>query len=626
MIGRYGDLSVFKTMFKSTDFYRIIAAGALIPAGVLLSGIDLRIHFSLGDNPGLSLTGLMLLNLLLALSIAFNGLPIVLEALKGIVRRKVNVDELVSIAIVACIITGNFLEAATISFIMVLGAFIEEAVSDRARGAIENLVEANPKTALIEENGHLREKPIDTIQSGEVAVVKAGETIPVDGRIVEGSGAMDESLLTGESLPIFKGPGDDVSAGTLNTDGYIRLTVSRTGENSTIGRIIELINNAETGKIEATRIVDRHAGYFTPIILLIAALTWLVTRDITRSIAVLVVGCPCSFLLAGPVATVAAVGRAARSGIMVKGGAYLEKLARARTLFFDKTGTLTAGKPTITAIRPAQGFTEAELLRIAAAVERGSTHPIANAILKKASKMGLREFSATEVTVIPGFGVTGRVDGNSVSVGTGTSAAIGGETTVRVTIDERLVGEIALVDKTRPDVSRTVDQLKALGVDHMAILSGDSAGAVKRVADEVGIEDHHSRLKPEDKVEAIQNANFSDTVFVGDGMNDAPSLKTAAVGIAMGRRGSEMALATADIVLMKDKISLLPFLIRLSRKMTRTIRFNIAISLSINLVAICLGAMGLLSPIMGAVAHNVGSILVVLLSSAIAFTREENYQ
>ncbi|WP_319523264.1 heavy metal translocating P-type ATPase [uncultured Desulfosarcina sp.] len=620
MIGRYGDLSVYKTVFKSSDFYRIVAAGSLIPVGYLLSRID----FSMGIGPGLALTGPVLFNLLLILSIALNGFPIILEALKGLMRRKVNVDELVSIAIVACILNGNFLEAAVISFIMVLGSFIEEAVSDRARGAIETLINANPRTATIEEeNGRMQVKPVDTIQPGEIAVVKAGAVIPVDGRIVDGSGSIDESLLTGESLPVYKGPGNDLSAGTLNIDGYIKLAVSRTGEDSTIGRIIELVQNAENSRIQSTRIVDRFAAYFTPTILLIAALTWLATRDITRAIAVLVVGCPCSFLLAGPVATVAAVGRAARSGILIKGGEYLEKLARSRTFFFDKTGTLTAGRPSITAIRPAEGFTEAALMEAAAAVERGSTHPIAVAILKKAAIMGIIEKTADELTVIPGVGVKGLVDGKTVSVRAGSADPDDAETVVQVVVNGRPAGEIALLDKARPDVSPALAQLKALGVAHMAVLSGDTPGAVKQVANDIGIAETHCRLKPEDKMAFIRRTDLPDTVFVGDGMNDAPSLKASAVGIAMGQRGSEMALSTADIVLMKDRISQLPFLVRLSRKMTRTINANIAVSLAINLVAICLGAMGLLPPIMGAVAHNMGSILVVLLSSAIAFTRED---
>ncbi|WP_419660154.1 heavy metal translocating P-type ATPase A [Desulfosarcina variabilis str. Montpellier] len=507
---------------------------------------------------------------------------------------------------------------------MVLGAFIEEAVSDRARGAIETLVKANPQTALIEKNGRTQTKPINAVETGEIAIVRAGDTIPVDGHITEGSGAIDESLLTGEAFPVFKGPGDKLSAGTVNSDGFIKLIVSRTGSDATIGRIIDLIQHAENSKIESTRIVDRYAGYFTPIILTIAALTYFFTRDINRAITVLVVGCPCSFLLAGPVATVATVGRAARSGMMIKGGRYLEKIAQARSFFFDKTGTLTAGKPVITTIRPADGFTQEKLLAMAAAVEQGSTHPIAHAILKKAAKMGLEKKKAIDVAAVPGSGVNAMVDGSVVSMGAGKTDSATGETIVQVTIDGNHAGEIAMLDRVRPDVAETVSQLKALGVTRMSILSGDSKNAVKRVADEIGITDYHYRLKPETKMGIIQKTNSLDTVFVGDGMNDAPSLKASAVGVAMGLRGSDMALATADIVLMKDRISLLPFLIRLSRKMTRTIKINVIISLGINLVAICLGITGLLSPIMGAVAHNVGSILVVMMSSAIAFTRETN--
>jgi Cd2+/Zn2+-exporting ATPase len=614
MIGRYRDLAVYNEIFKSTDFYRIMAGGLLIPIGYMVSWIALSQNL-VAWPPGTAVFGIFLF-----LSITLNGLPIVMGALKGIIRRKVNVDELVSIAIIACLLNGNILEAALISFIMVLGAFIEEAVSDRARNAIETLVKANPQTAVIEANGRRMLKPIAQVNTGDIAVVKAGDTIPVDGRIIDGSGAIDESLLTGESLPVFRGKGDHLSAGTVNLDGLIRLRVSRTGEDSTIGRIIEMVKNAENSKIETARVVDHFAGYFTPIVLAIAGLTFLATRDVNRAISVLVVGCPCSFLLAGPVATVATVGRAAKSGILVKGGEYLEKIARARTFFFDKTGTLTRGKPVITAIRPADGITEANLIGIAAAVEQGSTHPIAEAILNKAADMGLQEKKAESLTVIPGRGVQGIVDGKTAFVCAGTSHTIDGETAVQVTVDGTATGEIILYDEFRPEIPETVAQLKQLGTAQLAIVSGDSHEAVRRIADRVGIQTYYARLKPEEKMALIQDSEHGEIVFTGDGMNDAPSLKASAVGIAMGLRGSEMALSTADIVLMKDNIALLPFLVRLSRKMTRTIRLNIALSLLINLIAVLMGAMGMLTPVMGAVTHNVGSVLVVAMSTAIAFT------
>lgn len=618
MIGRYNDLSVYRTLFKSTDFFRLMAGGLLVPVGYLLSQVNLSVEAV----PGQPAIGELLFGSCLILSIAINAFSIIRDALKGLVQRKVNVDELVSIAIVACILNGNLLEAALISFIMVLGAFIEEAVSDSARGAIETLVKANPRTALIETDGRTQIIPIDRVQIGQIAVVKAGDTIPVDGRIVDGSGAIDESLLTGESFPVLKGPGDKLSAGTLNIDGYLKLSVDRIGGDSTIGRIIDLVKNAENSKIDSTRIVDRYAGYFTPIILAIATATYFLTQDITRAIAVLVVGCPCSFLLAGPVASVAAISRAARSGIMVKGGNYLEKIARSKAFFFDKTGTLTTGRLVITMIRPVNGFTETVLMETAAALEQGSTHPIADAIWNKASQMGLEKRTARDITVVPGVGVSGIIDGNTVSIRAGKADKDSAATTVQVTVNNVLAGEIAMLDQPRADVAQTIARLRALGVDRMAIVSGDSKGAVKRVADAVGIADFHDRLQPEAKLAMIRNTGALNPVFVGDGMNDAPSLKASSVGIAMGLRGSEMALSTADIVLMKDAIALLPFLVCLSRKMTRTIKINIGVSFGINLAAICLGVLGLLSPIMGAVTHNIGSILVVMMSSAITFTRE----
>ena len=616
MIGRYRDLSIYQEIFQSSDFYRIMVGGGLIPIGYLLSRTDFSAPA--GNLP----SGVVLFSGFLLVSAIVNGLPIIVGALKGIVRRRVNVDELVSIAIIACLLNGNFFEAAMVSFIMVLGSFIEEAVSDRARSAIERLVKATPRSALIEVDGRRQVRDIEAVNIGDIAIVQAGETIPVDGRIVDGAGTIDEALLTGESLPVFKGEGDGVSAGTLNIDGYLRLRVERTGEDATIGRIVDLVHQAETSKVDSARIVDRYAGYFTPAVIAIALVTYLATRDASRAIAVLVVGCPCSFLLAGPVAAVAAVGRAAKAGIMVKGGSHLETLARATVFFFDKTGTLTTGTPRITAIRPATGLDEAGLIELAAAVERGSTHPLARVIGERARQLAADRLTAVDITVIPGYGVKGMVDDRAVSVFPSVSDRGTGETSVRITVDGRLAGEIDLLDGLRPVVPEALHRLRTLGADRIAILSGDAAGAVERIADAAGITDWHHRLTPEEKLRKIQQAEGRGVVFVGDGMNDAPSLKAAAVGIAMGQRGSEMALSTADIVLMNDLVERLPFLVRLSRKMTRTIRVNIALSVGINLVALALGTMGLLSPIMGAVTHNIGSLLVVLLAASITFTKD----
>ncbi len=623
MVGRFRDLSVYTEIFKSRDFARILVGAALIPAGYWLVGVDggglpvsipgpLRALFE-GTTP---------LSLLLLFSVALNGLPIIAGAIRGIVEKKVNVDELVSIAIVACLLTGNLLEAALISLIMVLGAFIEEAVSDRARGAIAGLVAVNPQTALVEADGQQILRKIDAVKVGDVVVVKAGEIVPVDGSIIEGGGAIDESVLTGEPIPVFRTQGDDLSAGTLNIDGYLRLEVKKTGKDATIGRIIQLVAEAENSRGRSTRIVDRYAAWFTPVILTIAVMTYLFSGEVGRSIAVLVVGCPCAFLLAGPVSTVAAVGRAAKAGIMVKGGIHLETLARARAFYFDKTGTLTAGKPVVTAIRPAPGATDERVLELAMAVERGSTHPIAAAIAAKGAEIGAAPMAAEDIAVVAGRGVGGTVDGEAVFVSAGETGGSGGHTTVRVTAGGVLAGQIDFFDRIRPEAAQAINGLRDLGAEKIAIVSGDCQAAVEKVAAALQISEYHFRKTPEEKQQILKKELLEGVVFTGDGINDAPCLKSSGVGIAMGSRGAQVALDTADIVLMNDKIALLPFLVRLSRRMTRIIRIDIALSFMINGIAVGLGAMGLLSPIMGAVVHNIGSVMVVMLSFCIVLTRD----
>ena len=623
MVGRFSDLSVYKDIFSSRDFARILAGGALIPVGFYLARLGSPDTGLARPELGIPLpSGEALFNMLLILSVAINGLPIVFGALKGIVARKVNVDELVSIAIVACLLNGNLIEAALISLIMVVGAFVEEAVSDRARGAIASLVAATPQTALVDSSGREIRRPISEVRIGDTVVVKAGEMVPVDGLILDGEASVDESLLTGEPIPVFRSSGDEACAGTLNLDGRIRLMVRKTGEDATLGRIVHLIQKAENSQVGRARIVDRYAAWFTPIILSIAAATYGITGDISRAIAVLVVGCPCSFLLAGPVSTVAAVGRAARSGILVKGGQHLEDLARAKVFFFDKTGTLTTGRPVVTAIRPAPGNNKRQVLETAASVEHGSTHPIAEAILQWALQTGIEGRRADNISVIPGCGVKGEFAGKTVFVTAGELHTDEGHTVVDVIVDNQSIGKIILLDKARSEARETVRRLRALGVEKIAIVSGDGEAAVRKIATELDLSDYHYRQRPEEKQALLNTAGFEGVVFAGDGINDAPSLKAAEVGIAMGRRGSRMALDTADIVLMNDKISLLPFLVRLSRKMARIIKADITLSLIFNAVAIVLSTMGLLSPIMGAVAHNIGSIVVVILSFSIALTRE----
>lgn len=609
MIGRHSDLSVYKEIFKSSDFLRIVLGGALIPITLGLSKLS-------SSNTSLIISGLLLL------SVTINGMPIILEAFQGIIKKKINVDELVSIAIIACLINGNFLEAATVSFIMVFGAMIEEAVSDSARKSIQGLIEVTPDVAIIEKDGREIRRKVSELSIGDIVLVRPGDTIPVDGQLIEGMTSVDESSLTGESIPIDKVKGSNVIAGSINIEGFIKLSACKIGQDSTIGKVIELVKSAEQSKIDGTRIVDKYATFFTPFILLVAVLTFIITREMDRAITVLIVGCPCSFLLAGPVATVAAIGRASKAGILVKGGSYLEKIATAKGFYFDKTGTVTSGTPKVVEVVKTADYTEKQIVNMAANVEYGSRHPLAKSILLEAEKLNCVITCAKNILVENGKGVSGKVDDKIVWVGSTTDSKFldRGITFVTVKVDAKTIGHIGIFDQARPEAKKVIEYLNANNAD-LAIISGDQESAVSTIARQIGIKLYYAGLKPDEKMDKINQYKNGPLVYIGDGINDAPALKISDVGIAMGLRGSDVALETADIVLLNDKIERLPFLIRLSRRMSKTIKISIAISLIINLLSLIAGSMGLLTPILGAISHNIGSIAVVLLSASISFEK-----
>lgn len=608
MIGRHGQLTVYKEIFTSDDFIKTAAGIALIPLAFLMKPVTVQ-HI-----PYISV-----MDMILILSVLINGIPIIIEAAKGIARKEMNVDELVSIAIIACLVNGNYLEAAVVSAIMVAGALVEEAVSDSARHAIEKLVRMTPDVAFLERDGKEVEVAVSAIARGDILVVKPGGVIPVDGEIIEGTTGVDESAVTGEPVPKTKKKGDEVWAGTVNTDGFIRVKALRVGDDSTMGKIISMVTAAEQSKIESGKIVDRYAAWFTPVILAAALVTYLVTKDATRAITVLIVGCPCSFLLAGPVATVSAIGNAAKEGILVKGGIYLEHIANATGVFFDKTGTLTKGTPDVKTIHASADLTESQLLQTAAALEKKVNHPLARAVVSKANDLSLDIPPAENTVIIPGKGIQGQVRGRKVEILATDKFSESGYTAVEVRIDAKINGYICMQDQARETAAETVNTLKALGVSDIAVISGDQDAPVKEMCDRIGIGTAFSRQSPEDKLKRISEYDKGRLVYVGDGINDAPALKASDTGIAMGLNGSDAALETADIVLMNDRIDKLGFLFSLSRIMCRVIRINIAISFLINLFAVIAGSMGWLTPILGAVTHNIGSILVVGLSASIGF-------
>lgn len=624
MIGRFSHLGTYRELLQSGEFLKALAAGAIAAVSFLWDR-----HQAAPSVPGA---------LLALLSLGINGLPIIWGAIRGILERRVNVDELVSLAILATVARGDFLSGAVVSFVMVVGSLIEQATGDSARKAIESLVALSPQTADVLVDGVVQTRPVAEVLPGDILLVKAGDRIPVDALITKGTSALDESSVTGEAIPRDKAPGDPLFAGTLNLNGLLEVKATRVGEDSTLGRVIRLVSEAEAHKPKAVRLIDRYAGWFTPTILACSALAWVATGDVGRAVTVLIVGCPCALILAAPTAIVATIGRAARSGVLVKGGHYLEEVAEADVILFDKTGTLTEGKPRVQAIIPVADLDEKEVLRLAACVELNSTHPLARAILKAAHYARIMIGQAEETCTKIGAGICGLVQGRMVEVGSGCLAGVTavtptglqaslehiketGATPLLVYRNSEAVGVISVSDTIRPLAKDMVLRLRSMGMKRIGLLSGDHERSAGLVARAVGLSDYWAEKSPDEKLCVIEElqARGRRVIFVGDGINDAPALAAANVGIAMGAAGTDVALETADIVLMNDDIANIPFLVALSRRMLVTIRWNLGFALVFNGLAVLAGGWGYLSPIAGAVVHNIGSVLVVLCSASLAF-------
>ena len=403
MIGRFAKLGVYQELFRLRDFYITFAAAVLALLSYLVD-YDSQATSYLGD--GLALV-----------SVAINGLPIIWGAAKGLIKREVNVDELVSLAIIASLVQGEFLTAAVVSFVMTLGGLIEQVTSESARNAIRSLMQISPETATVLVGDTEKEVPVDEVSVGDVILVKPGDRIPVDADIIDGVSLVDESSMTGEPLPVEKRTGDSIMAGTLNHNGVLRAKTTKVGQDTTLGKVINLVSEAETHRPKAIRLIDRYATWFTPAILACAGLAWLLTGEFNRAVAVLIVGCPCALILAAPTATVAALGRAAKAGILVKGGQYLEEAASIKAVLFDKTGTLTQGEPRVEGIACADGVVENDVLAFAASAEQHCSHPLAKAVLKAAhyAKIILRGTESAFHEI--GLGVRAMVDGSLIEVG-----------------------------------------------------------------------------------------------------------------------------------------------------------------------------------------------------------------
>jgi Cd2+/Zn2+-exporting ATPase len=569
------------------------------------------------------------------------GYPIVLTAFKDLRRGILSTNELVGLAVIASFGSGNYQEAGVVAFFMLLGEIIETNTAEGARRSIESLIKLTPtKARRITATGE-EEVAVKDLKIGDTIRIRPGDNVAADGVIQNGQGSFNQANITGESLPVDKKPGDDVFAGTQNLTGVLEIKVTRAGTDTTLGRVRELILAAEKTKLPIMKIVDQYMGFYTPLVLVIAALVWAFTFDLQRVIAVCVVACPCAFILATPTAMVAALSAAARLGILIKNVADIETAAKINAFVFDKTGTLTTGRLAVSRLAPLGGAAPAELLRVAASAEKYSNHPTAKALAELAGEAGVPLFEPQNFTETAGRGVKAHVDGAVVLVGRAQWLLDNGvkdDFTASVDLQEtegfslifvarngQCIGWVGLQDQTRSEAAEALAELKNAGVRRIAMVSGDRQPVAKRVAREIGCEEVVAECLPQNKVQFVREikAKGYRVAVVGDGVNDAPALAAGDLGIAMGAAGSEVAIHSATIALMNNDLRRLPFLVRLSRQTRTVINQNFLLGVLFVIGGLILAAMKFINPIVAALMHVVGSLVVVFNSFRLVRQGEE---
>mgnify|MGYP004454794123 CR=1 FL=1 len=567
------------------------------------------------------------------MAIILCGVPIILEAVIGLVTAfDIKADVLVSLALIASVCIGQDFAAGEVAFIMQLGGLLEELTVARARAGIEKLVHLTPRTARVLRSGGEETVPAEQVRVGDRIRVLPGESVPVDGVIVAGQTSINQAVMTGESLPVDKTVGDTVSSGTVNQFGAFEMEATKVGEDSSIQRMIRLVQSADAGKAKIVGLADRWATWIVVIALSAAAITWAVTGQIIRAVTILVVFCPCALVLATPTAIMAAIGNATKHGFLVREGDALERLAKARVIAFDKTGTLTYGTPEVVAVvSVTEALSQDEVYRLAASAERLSEHPLGKAIVRCRRRDGGALAKTQDFRMIPGRGVRAQVEGNILAGSPELLREQGapmempaaadtylqqGCTVTYVAVDGEFAGFLALSDTLRQESAATITELSRLGV-RPVLLTGDHENAARTIAGKLGIRELQANCLPEDKLTAIGDyqAQGLPVCMIGDGVNDAPALKRADVGIAMGGVGSDIAVDAADIALVDDEVKELPHLIALSHRMMTTIKLNMSFSMALNFVAIVLAIIGTLNPVVGALIHNAGSVLVITNSA-----------
>jgi Cd2+/Zn2+-exporting ATPase len=576
--------------------------------------------------------------ILLMAAILVEGYNPAINGYKGLKKGVIGIDLLMSIAATGAVIIGEYTEGALVLFLKDISVKLEVIAANRARHAIEALMDLRPEVAMIKRNGEEIEVPVDQVMPGELFVVKPGDRIPLDGAVVDGNTTVDQSMMTGESVPVHKGYLDEVFAGTINLDGALSVKTTRASTESMLSNILRMVQEAEERRSPTENIVNRFARYYTPLIIALASILTLtppllfgapLVPSVYNGLVLLVIGCPCAFTIATPVAMVSALTSASRNGVLIKGSTFIEEMNKAKVFAFDKTGTLTQGKLKVTDVIP-YGVSRVELISVAATLEENSKHPIADAIKEMAIQENVPVLPSTEFQSRTGKGIEANIEGEGYCIGNMRlfnendiscpedaihELETQGKTTILVARDDEVIGIISLQDTRRVGAKDAVSELKKNGMK-VEMLTGDNETTAAAIAEQLGFNGYHANLLPDEKLETIEKLKaHGNVVMIGDGVNDAPALAAANVGIAMGGLGSDIALETADIVLLEDNLTRLNYIQRLASTTLSRIRENIAISLGMKLIIVVLAAMGTISLWQSIIMGDVGLALLVILNS-----------
>jgi Cd2+/Zn2+-exporting ATPase/Cu+-exporting ATPase len=566
--------------------------------------------------------------------VVVGGWPVLSEVVRAGLRRRVTSHTLMTVGMLAAMAVGEWAAAVIVVFFMRVGEFVESFTAEQARRAVKNLTAMAPQTARVERDGTEIEVPVADVRVGETILVRPGEKIPVDGVVVSGQATVDQATITGESIPVEAGPGTKVFAATIASLGSLRVRAQKVGEDTTFGRVVKLVEEAEANRGDVQRFADRFSGYYLPVVMSVALFTYILSRNPLATAAVLVVVCSCSFALATPLAMIASIGAGARRGLLIKGGKYLEALNRADVLLLDKTGTLTLGRPEVTEIIPFTGFSSDEVLALAASAERYSEHPLACAVRDAAKVRNLPFGDPEDFESVPGIGVRAWVNDRLVAVGSRRiilesdslsslpDLEAQGKTTLYVVCDGKPAGVLAAADTLRPEVPAAITEMRRLGMQRIELLTGDNKRTAASVAEGLGLY-YRANLLPEDKIAIVKEYQTKGhvVVMVGDGVNDAPALAQADVGIAMGAAGSDISIEAAHVALMREDWTLVPELFRIARRTMGVVRLNLVFTACYNVAGLSLAASGLLPLTLAAALQSLPDLGILANSSRLLRVR-----